>query len=55
MFDPEQPRGLRDSELKTRHFVEFPPDSIDKCARVHSGSSLLEIDVVSGFSRTLVL
>ena len=40
MFDPEQLGGLWDSELKSRHFVEFPPDSIDKCARVHSGSSL---------------
>jgi len=40
MFDPEEPGGLWDGELKARHLVEFPPDSIDKCARVHGGSSL---------------
>ena len=40
MFYSEEPGGLWDGELKPRHFVEFPPDSIDKCARVHSGSSL---------------
>ena len=40
MFDPEEPGGLWDGELKARHLVEFPPDSVDKCARVHGGSSL---------------
>jgi hypothetical protein len=40
MFYSEEPGGLWDGELKTRHLVEVPPDSIDKCARVHSGSSL---------------
>src|SRR5688572_16076804 len=40
MFNPKQPGGLWDGELKPRHFVEFTPDSIDKCSRVHHVGSL---------------
>ena len=39
-LDTEQASGLRDCELKPRHFVEFSPDTIDERARVHSVLSL---------------
>ncbi len=39
-LDTEQASGLRDGELKPRHFVEFSPDTIDERARVHSVLSL---------------